>query len=164
MEFLLKVTEELRCHSISNDNYLISDHLPIEECVTATDRLTLENLGYGACIILPIKRGGIVIATFNLFSAETDVFNVTEIALLKEAAGDMSFALDVLGKDQQRQAAEQKLRLNEWRLRQAQAIAHLGSWSLDFSTGIATWSKEALRMVRTMGTSVGVSRIARGKK
>jgi len=146
LDFVVKATEPLRTKCISDDTYLVSDPLPLEECLTETNRLSLENLGYGSCMILPIKCAGSVIATFNLFSANTNVFNATEVALLKEAAGDMSFALDVLEKDQQRNAAEQKLSLNEWRLRQAQAIAHLGSWSLDFSTGISTWSKEALRI------------------
>ncbi|HJY23567.1 MAG TPA: PAS domain S-box protein, partial [Hanamia sp.] len=32
------------------------------------------------------------------------------------------------------------------RLRQAQAIAHLGSWELNLETGISVWSEEALRI------------------
>ena len=41
---------------------------------------------------------------------------------------------------------DEKLRHSESRLRQAQAIAHLGSWEVNFSTGIALWSEEALRI------------------
>ncbi len=39
-----------------------------------------------------------------------------------------------------------KLKHNEIRLRQAQAMAHFGSWEVDFSTRISLWSEEALRI------------------
>ena len=42
--------------------------------------------------------------------------------------------------------AEEKIRNNESRLKQAQKIAHLGSWVLDFQSGIITWSEEACRI------------------
>jgi PAS domain S-box-containing protein len=42
--------------------------------------------------------------------------------------------------------AQAKLRHSELRLKQAQAIAHVGSWEVDFSTHIALWSDEALRI------------------
>ncbi len=41
---------------------------------------------------------------------------------------------------------EKKLRHSEFRLKQAQAIAHIGSWELDLTTGIAEWSEEACRI------------------
>jgi PAS domain S-box-containing protein len=40
----------------------------------------------------------------------------------------------------------EKLKHSESRLRQAQAVAHLGSWEINFSTGIALWSEESLRI------------------
>lgn len=38
------------------------------------------------------------------------------------------------------------LEYNERRLKQAQSLAHIGSWELSFSTGIALWSAEACRI------------------
>jgi PAS domain S-box-containing protein len=102
--------------------------------------------GYGSFMILPIKKSGETIGTFNLYSSEINSFNSDEIALLQEAAGDISFALDVFEKDNLRTEAEKKLKHEELRLKQAQSIAHFGSWELDFSTGIAIWSDEALRI------------------
>lgn len=102
--------------------------------------------GFESCMVLPIKKSGTVIGTFNLYGAETDFFNAAEIALLEEAAGDISFALDIFEKDRLRTLAEQKLKHNEFRLKQAQSIAHLGSWEVDFSTGVSTWSDELLRI------------------
>lgn len=39
-----------------------------------------------------------------------------------------------------------KLKHTTRRLNQAQQIAHLGSWDIDFATGISTWSDEACRI------------------
>lgn len=41
---------------------------------------------------------------------------------------------------------ERVLEHNESRLRQAQAVAHVGSWELDFATQKAMWSEEACKM------------------
>jgi PAS domain S-box-containing protein len=122
------------CNNIQNDLELISWKQ------FASDR------GYKSCMILPIKKSGNIIGAFHLYSSEINSFNAAEIALLQEAAGDISFALDVFEKDNLRTQAEKKLKHEELRLKQAQAIAHFGNWELDFSTGIALWSAEALRI------------------
>ncbi|MBK5214989.1 MAG: PAS domain-containing protein [Flavobacteriaceae bacterium] len=44
------------------------------------------------------------------------------------------------------QEKEEILLSNEAKLKQAQAIAHMGSWGLDFATGIAIWSEELCRI------------------
>lgn len=102
--------------------------------------------GYGSFIILPIRKSGIIVGTFNLYASQRDIFDATEIRLLEEAAGDISFALDVFDKELLKLQAETKRKHSEQRLKQAQEIAHIGNWELDFSTGIAIWSEEALRI------------------
>ncbi|MBI1288630.1 MAG: PAS domain S-box protein [Flavobacteriales bacterium] len=42
--------------------------------------------------------------------------------------------------------AEKELKHSERRLKEAQAIAHVGSWELSFATGVAIWSEEACRI------------------
>ncbi len=42
--------------------------------------------------------------------------------------------------------AENKLKHSAQRLKQAQAIAHIGSWELDFATGMSLWSEEECRI------------------
>ncbi len=98
-------------------------------------------------MVLPIKKSGEVIGTFNLYSTEVNFFNEQEINLLVEAAGDISFALDVFEKDKLRREAEENLEKNEFRLNEAQQIAHLGNWEIDFTTGKDTWSDEACRIL-----------------
>jgi PAS domain S-box-containing protein len=41
---------------------------------------------------------------------------------------------------------EKALKYNEFRLKNAQAVAHVGSWELNFASGKGSWSEEALRM------------------
>ena len=106
----------------------------------------LSEREYGSVIVLPIRKSGSIIATFNLYASEINFFNEAEIALLVEASNDISFSLDVFEKEKQRTQSEQLLKYKQFRLSQAQSIAHLGSWELEFSTGIALWSEEACRI------------------
>lgn len=102
--------------------------------------------GWGSYIVLPIKKSGKIVATMNICAAGRHFFNAAEVALLEEATGDISFALTVFEKEKERAETEAKLKESELRLKQAQAMAHFGSWVLDFSTGTAVWSEEALRI------------------
>jgi PAS domain S-box-containing protein len=57
--------------------------------------------------------------------------------------------LDVLEKYRLKSAREimvDELISSQLHLKEAQAIAHLGSWELDYSTGTATWSDEQLKI------------------
>jgi PAS domain S-box-containing protein len=105
-----------------------------------------EETGYLSCMILPIKMSGRIIGSFNLYAPETDFFTAAEITLLEEAANGISYALEFFEKERLRLAADERLRHKEWRLSQAQAIAHLGSWELDLSSEISVWSDEACRI------------------
>lgn len=102
--------------------------------------------GLQSFIVLPIKRAGIPFATLTLHSVQPNVFDERELILLEEVIGDISFALDVFEKEKHRRAMEEQIAHREKRHRQAQAIAHFGSWELDFSDGFATWTEEACRI------------------
>ncbi|MDR3680995.1 MAG: PAS domain S-box protein [Flavipsychrobacter sp.] len=109
-------------------------------------RLIAWERKWSSCITLPIKKSDKVVATFNVISSETNFFDEEEISLLREATNDISFAIDVFEKEKHRKQMEANVIHSELRLKQAQAIAHFGSWELDFSTGIAEWSEEACRI------------------
>jgi len=72
-------------------------------------KLFAAEAGYNAVMVLPIRMSGSIIGTFNLYAAELNIFNEGEIALLVEAAGDISFALEIFEKDRQRAKAESNL-------------------------------------------------------
>ncbi len=99
--------------------------------------------GLRSCIVLPIRKAGLVIGAYNLISSKSELFDHEEIRLLEEATNDISYALDIFAKDDHRREIEGQLARNELRLKQAQAIAHFGSWELDMATDLVEWSEEA---------------------
>lgn len=106
----------------------------------------VKQIGINALAIFPIKKNGRVYGIFNLYSSQAGFFDQQEMALLDEAARDISFALDIFEKDRQRLEVEKELLHKDLRYRQAQQIAHLGSWEVDFASGKSIWSEEACRI------------------
>ena len=70
-----------------------------------------------AAISLPIIKAGKVAGVFGFFSTVKDFFDVQEISLLEEAAGDISFALGFFDKTTKHRETEQLLLRNEKRFR-----------------------------------------------
>ena len=62
--------------------------------------------GLRAAAALPIRFNGEVWGAFAVYDSEAGVFQDKEVALLEEAALDISYAMDNLQKEQQRQHAE----------------------------------------------------------
>lgn len=102
--------------------------------------------GYESCMVIPLKQFGIIVGSFSIYSSEYDFFNDKEVALLVAAANDISFALDIIEKTRQKQIADEKLIHSERKLKEAQAIAHFGSWEIDLEKNVTVWSEEALRI------------------
>lgn len=48
----------------------------------------------------------------------------------------------------ERKLAEENLRKSESRLKEAQAISHIGNWEIDFASGVHTWSEEMFCLFR----------------
>lgn len=102
--------------------------------------------GFKSAISIAIKRSGDTVGIFNLYSTEKHFFTADEITLLEDVTADISYALDVLEKEKMRTEAERKLKYNEHRLKETQALAHIGSWHLNLLNNTAVWSDEALRI------------------
>jgi len=73
-------------------------------------RPSLERSGFLACAAFPIRAQGMVCGTLSVYADRRDFFHDKEIALLAEAAVDISFALDNFARDAARRQAEQTLR------------------------------------------------------
>ncbi len=101
---------------------------------------------FHSAIALPVKKAGEIKYVLGLFSKNIAHFDRQEIELLEKTAINISFALDTFELEQQRIIAENKLKHQELRNTQAQQIARLGSWELDFSTQLAIWSDEHCRI------------------
>lgn len=72
-----------------------------------------EKYNICSCIVLPIKKGGKIFGTFNLYSTEVDYFDYENIALLAELTRDISYALELLEKTKKHNEAEEKIIKNE---------------------------------------------------
>ena len=136
--------EEPQHQVLDGANYFVCND--IEQSNLTRWKPLARSRGIHSLVIFPIKKGGRIYGTFNLYSTRPGFFNQQEIALLDEASHDISFALDVFEKDKQRLEVEKELLHKDLRYRQAQEIAHLGSWELDFATGRSIWSEEACRI------------------
>ena len=132
-------------HVVKTGSYFLCNNVDNTE-VLLPWRAYANKRGWRSSLVLPIKRSGKVVASLNIMSSEKDFFGKEEIALLEEAAGDISFALDVFEKDKMRIKAEIELINNERRLKQAESIAHFGNWELKLETGAIYWSDETCRI------------------
>ena len=73
--------------------------------------------GYKSGVVLPIRLAGVVCGAISVYAGEAGVFQDREIALLQEAAGDVSFGLDHLAQDEVRRKAELSMGESEARYR-----------------------------------------------
>jgi PAS domain S-box-containing protein len=78
-------------------NYISNDVLNNPELENWKQFAIKYNIG--SCMVLPIKRSGLIVGTLNLYSCELDFSNKAETKLLDEIAKDISFALDLFKKE-----------------------------------------------------------------
>lgn len=81
------------CNDIANDA-LMSPY-----AVDALER------GYRSSILIPVKKFGDIIGTFNLYSTNINAFDRNEITLLSGIADDITFAIENIAKEQLLQEA-----------------------------------------------------------
>lgn len=82
----------------------------LEDRLTKPWRDLIEAVGYRAAAAFPIREQGMIKGTLNVYADRPDFFNEEEISLLKEAAGDVSFALDNFSREIERRNAERVAR------------------------------------------------------
>jgi PAS domain S-box-containing protein len=73
--------------------------------------------GIYSVMVLPIKKSGDIIGTFNLYAGEINFFDTEEIALLDEATGDISFALNIIENEKKHKETAELVIQNEARFR-----------------------------------------------
>lgn len=129
---------------LNNKRHIINDYASEPE--HSAWKLFDTSRNMKSAVTLPIKRSGEIKFALFLSSAKANIFNSEEIDLLEQVAANISFALDTFEQEKQRIIAENKLKHQEIRNRQAQHIARLGSWEYDFSTGLCRWSEEHCRI------------------
>lgn len=89
-------------HAISNDF--------LADAALAPWHAEARNAGIRAAGAFPIRRGGAVIGTLNLYAAEPGFFDAEVLNTLDEMSTDISFALDNLDRSAALAAAEEQFR------------------------------------------------------
>ena len=77
------------------------------EATTSAWREHFKRLGMAASASFPIRRAGKVCGILSVYASEVGFFRDQEVALLEEAAADLSFALDHLASERARRRAQE---------------------------------------------------------
>ncbi|MBP6732228.1 MAG: PAS domain S-box protein, partial [Chitinophagales bacterium] len=101
---------------INTGTYYVCNNIQQNAALQSWKPMAIEQK-VNSCIILPIKKAGVVVGSFSLYAAETDFFDTEEIELLQQVANDISFALDSFEKAKQLAAAQQQLVFNQNRFK-----------------------------------------------
>jgi len=91
--------------------------------------------GYRSSGCAALKVEGKVVGIINLYANEPDVFDIEEVALIAELAGNIGLALEVSRREAARQAAEAGLHESEERFRQLAENMNQVFWMTDVAKG-----------------------------
>ncbi|MEA5447470.1 PAS domain S-box protein [Leptolyngbya sp. CCNP1308] len=92
----------------SHQPYICNDAL--NDPATSAWRGAIAHGKFRASAHFPIWLDETVVGVLNVYAEQPNVFYDKEVALLQEAAGDLSFALNAFARDEARRQAEQSLR------------------------------------------------------
>ncbi|HVQ37361.1 MAG TPA: ATP-binding protein [Pyrinomonadaceae bacterium] len=109
------VAEGPTATAIREGKHVICNDLETEPRV-ATWCDELRQRGYRSSGAFPLQVDGELVGSFNLYSGEPEFFDDQEVVLLDELARDISFALEVDGREQARQQAETALQVKSEQL------------------------------------------------
>lgn len=97
--------------------------------------------GFRSSMALPIKRSGKIVGAFMVYASEPYFFDKEEIALLETATADISFALEIIAKEQMRKKTEQQLRNSNARFEMITQATNDALWEWNLITG-ELWGNE----------------------
>ncbi len=95
-----------------------------------------QRSGWRSSAALPLSRDGEVVGAFILYAGETNAFDEAVQILLIKMAQDISFALTLFAREEERRAMENALRESESRFRELYEKAPLAYQSLDIEGNI----------------------------
>jgi putative nucleotidyltransferase with HDIG domain len=96
-------------------------------------RRAVMNYGYRSLAAVPLREQGKVIGVLDLYAAEANFFTQDQLALLEELSQDLSFALDAMAAEAERQASQKRLETQIQRLSALRAIDSAITSGLDLN-------------------------------
>jgi len=125
--------------AIRKGKYVICNDIANDPAMAPWRDAALER-GYRSVMALPIQKFGTTIGAFTFYAAEKDFFDTAEIALLAEATGDVSFALENFEKDRQRKAAEDEIKRSNERFEMIAIATNDVIWDWNLLTNEIWWN------------------------
>lgn len=116
--------------------YISNDML--NDPATLPWRAEVERSGFRASAVFPVREKDRVCGTLTVYADQPDFFQDEEVALLEEAAGDVSFALDNLARAEEGRQAEMA----------AQSEKHFSDTMIESMPGILYFYNEQGRFLR----------------
>jgi len=111
--------------------------------------------GVQSSAAFPVRRGGRVIGTLNLYARQTDHFDAEIVRLLDEMAADLSYALDALDNERLRAEAAAALKIAEERWQFALESGEHGVWEWNVQTNAVFFSPQWKSMLGYGDAEVG---------
>ena len=113
---------------------------------SAPCRDALLLVGWRAMASFPLGSEGNSFGTYTVVSDEANVFDMQEITLLTEMAGDISFAIQNIVQEKRRTAAENAVRIQEAQLEAITSSVLDAVISIDQSGAIEFWNPAAEKL------------------
>lgn len=138
----------------SGRSYICNDML--NDSTTLHWRPQATRAGFRASGAFPIRLGGALSGILSIYADRVDFFHDKEIALLEEAATDLSFALDNFARDAARRQAEDSLRdekiFSDTMIESMPGIAYF----YDFSGRFLRWNRNFETVSGYCGAEIAV--------
>ncbi|MEI9955884.1 MAG: GAF domain-containing protein [Ferruginibacter sp.] len=116
--------------ALSRGEYVIFNDIENDPQMAVWKEAALER-GYRSLMALPITKFGTTIGVFSFYASEKNYFDEAEIALLLEATGDVSFALENFEKENLRTKAEAEVVQSEMRYHTLAEVSPVGIFHAD---------------------------------
>ena len=114
--------------------------------------------GYRSAIALPLATEGRTFGVLDMYAGEEDAFDVQEVEILRELAGDLAFGIETLRTRAERKQAEEKLASTLHNLRKAiggtiQAIVQVVEMRDPYTAG---HQRRVADLARSIATEMGL--------
>ncbi len=103
--------------------------------------------GYKSAMVIPLIAGNVRIGILFIYSDQLNHFNKEEAKLLKQLAGNMSFGIQNLRIQDEKEKAERGLISSEQRLKLATEVTNIGIWDWDLALDRITYSNQWVKML-----------------
>lgn len=132
--------------AIQTRNYSVSNDIATDIKMLPWKDVAIAN-GFNSVMAVPIKVFDEVIGVFTFYADEKDFFDTAEISLLREATGDVAFALENFEKERLRNETEKELVESEGRYHTLAEVSPVGIFRSDYYGNITFVNSNTVKIL-----------------